>query len=86
MEIIVGLISLISLIVFFVMANNIDTLVNLSRKQIDQNDEIIKRLSGDIGLSDADKAKLYDERMKAAAGAKSVAEYNYNLNEAKRLK
>ena len=56
-----GLISLIALIVFFVMASRIGTLVAIGKKQIQQNDAILKVLAGG-SLSDQDKAKLFDTK------------------------
>lgn len=56
-----GLISLIALIVFFVLASRIGTLVAISKKQIQQNDAILKVLAGDT-LYDQDKAKLFDSK------------------------
>lgn len=46
MEIFVGLISLISLIVFFVMASNISDLVRQSKIHSEQNEEVIRLLGG----------------------------------------
>lgn len=56
-----GIISIITLIVFFVMASRIGSLVAIGKKQIQQNDAIIKILGGG-NLSDQDKAKLFDSK------------------------
>ena len=46
MELFALVISIIALVVFFVMASNISTLVTLGRKQTKQNEELIRLLGG----------------------------------------
>ena len=60
-------IGLISLIVFFVMAYNVSTLVDLTRTIKEQNFKIIdllKRTVPSDNMTDDEKARLYDEKMK----------------------
>jgi predicted Holliday junction resolvase-like endonuclease len=78
MDIIIGLISLISLIVFFVMGNNIGTLVTLNRTIKEQNFKIIELLKRSLpadSLTEEEKSRLYDQKIKEASKSETFAKY-----------